>query len=128
MGYQGRGKMIRFEIPVLDVFLLSGALKCATNRHKIKDYADVMRIMNYRKLFESEAHKHSEEPPAPPANEYRKAMTEYINKSDFIKWIESTFCKPCKEKGDDRDGVCCRVCQYNDWIAYVDSFQGGNDY
>lgn len=60
--------------------------------------------------------------------EAKVAMTEYINKSDFIKWIESTFCKPCKEKGDDRDGVCCRVCQYNDWIAYVDSFQGGNDY
>ena len=62
------------------------------------------------------------------ANEYRKAMTGYINTSDFIKWIESTFCKPCKEKGDDREGVCCRVCQYEDWMAYVDSFQGCNEY
>ena len=86
MGYQGRGKMIRFEIPVLDVFLLSDALKCATNRHKIKDYADVMRIMNYRKLFESEAHKHSEEPPDPPKSDTT------ITRSSYAKWMHRTDC------------------------------------
>lgn len=92
MGYQGRGKMIRFEIPVLDAFLLSDALKCATNRHKIKDYADVMQIMNYSKFFESEALKHAEEPPAPPKSDTT------ITRPSCAKWIYRpgvTLCPNC---------------------------------
>lgn len=107
MGYQGRGKMIRFEIPVLDAFLLSDALKCATNRHKIKDYADVMRIMNYRKLFESEAHKHSEDPPDPPKSD--TALT--------TKEAEQAFEKAAKS-------IENLVVSF----ANLDNRTGGNDY
>lgn len=75
--------MIRFEIPVLDVFLLSDALRCATNRHKIKDYADVMRIMNYRKFLTDEALKHAEEPPAPP-----KSDTAFTTKESLLEELK----------------------------------------
>lgn len=68
MGYQVKGKMIRFEIPVPDAFLLSRALKCATSRKKIKDFAESQRVMSYSKFFAGEGLKHSEEPPAPKSD------------------------------------------------------------
>ena len=75
--------MIRFEIPVSDVFLLIDALGCATNRHKIKDYADVMRIMNYRKFLTDEAFKHAGEPPDPP-----KSDTTLTTKESFLEELK----------------------------------------
>lgn len=49
-------------------------------------------------------------------------MSKYICVEDFLKYIDDTICKGCREDGKDANGIVCRVCQIMDMLGYVEDF------
>ena len=49
-------------------------------------------------------------------------MSKYICVEDFLKYIDDTICKGCKEDGKDANGIVCRACQIMGMLGYVDDF------
>ena len=49
-------------------------------------------------------------------------MSKYICVEDFLKYIDDTICKGCREDGKDANGIVCRACQIMDMLGYVEDF------
>lgn len=49
-------------------------------------------------------------------------MSKYICVENFLKYIDDTICKGCREDGKDANGIVCRACQIMDMLDYVDDF------
>ena len=49
-------------------------------------------------------------------------MSKYICVENFLKYIDDTICKGCREDGKDANGIVCRACQIMDMLGYVDDF------
>ena len=47
-------------------------------------------------------------------------MTRYIDAELRIQDIQEEYCKPCKKRGDDYNGVVCRACWVGDCICIID--------
>lgn len=47
--------------------------------------------------------------------------TDCISRKTAIEAIEKAYCNPCKERGDDYNGVRCRVCNFDDAIGQIDA-------
>lgn len=48
-------------------------------------------------------------------------MSDLISRADAIEAIQNTYCKPCKERGDDYNEVRCRACEYDNAIIQIDA-------
>ena len=49
-------------------------------------------------------------------------MSRYIDADALIADMQERYCKSCKEKGEDYNGVGCRACMVDDAIDDVDGF------
>lgn len=47
--------------------------------------------------------------------------TDLISRQAAIEAIEKAYCNPCKERGDDYNGVRCRACNFDDAINQIDA-------
>ena len=61
----------------------------------------------------------------PPA-EYSKPLQttlndDLISREDAIEAIQTAYCIPCKELGNDYNGIRCRSCEFNDAMIEIDS-------
>ena len=43
----------------------------------------------------------------------------YIKREDAIEAIVNTYCKPCKEQGNDYNEAKCRACNFDDAILEI---------
>lgn len=50
-----------------------------------------------------------------------KTDGDLISRADAIEAIQNAYCKPCKERGDDHNGVRCRACEFDDAIIQIDA-------
>lgn len=50
-----------------------------------------------------------------------KTDGDLISRADAIEAIQTTYCKPCKKRGDDHNEVRCRVCNFDDAIIQIDA-------
>ena len=48
-------------------------------------------------------------------------MVEYIKREELLSHYDTSFCKPCKEKKDDYNGVRCSCCGIEDAIVVAES-------
>ena len=48
-------------------------------------------------------------------------MKDTIYRADAIEAIQNTYCKPCKERGDDHNEVVCRACNFDDAMGQIDA-------
>ena len=48
-------------------------------------------------------------------------MSDLIKREDAIKAIQTAYCTPCKERGDDYNEVRCRACEFDDAMIQIDS-------
>jgi hypothetical protein len=46
-------------------------------------------------------------------------MADYISREAFIASCEGRYCAPCKEQGEDANGVRCRACWVDDMLSEV---------
>ena len=46
-------------------------------------------------------------------------MSDYISRGTFIADCEGRYCSPCKEQGQDWNGVRCRACWVDDMLLEV---------
>lgn len=46
-------------------------------------------------------------------------MSDYISREAFIADCEGRYCAPCKEQGEDANGVICRACWVDDMLSEV---------
>lgn len=46
-------------------------------------------------------------------------MADYISRETFIADCEGRYCAPCKEQGEDANGVICRACWVDDMLSEV---------
>lgn len=46
-------------------------------------------------------------------------MADYINREAFIADCEGRYCAPCKERGEDSNGMKCRACWVDDVLGEV---------
>jgi len=49
-------------------------------------------------------------------------MSRWINADELIADIQERYCKPCKERKEDHNGVWCRACWIDDAMDIVDGF------
>ena len=49
-------------------------------------------------------------------------MSRYIDADALIADIQERYCKPCKERKEDYNGVWCRACWIDDAMDMVDGF------
>lgn len=48
-------------------------------------------------------------------------MSDLIKREDTIDAIQTAYCTPCKERGDDHNEVRCRACEFDDAMMQIDS-------
>lgn len=48
-------------------------------------------------------------------------MGDLIKREDAIEAIQTAYCTPCKERGDDYNEVRCRACEFDDAMMQIDS-------
>lgn len=46
-------------------------------------------------------------------------MSDLIYREDAIEAIQNTYCKPCKEQGNDYNEAKCRACNFDDAILEI---------
>ena len=46
-------------------------------------------------------------------------MSDLIKRENVIKAIVNTYCKPCKEQGNDYNEAKCRACNFDDAILEI---------
>lgn len=49
-------------------------------------------------------------------------MSRYIDADGLIADMQERYCKPCKERKEDYNGVRCRACWVGDAMDEVDGF------
>ena len=46
-------------------------------------------------------------------------MSDHVSREAFIADCEGRYCAPCKEQGEDANGVICRACWVDDMLSEV---------
>lgn len=46
-------------------------------------------------------------------------MSDYISRGEFAASCEGRYCAPCKEQGENANGVRCRACWVDDMLSEV---------
>lgn len=53
-------------------------------------------------------------------------MADYIDRDELLRHYDEYYCKPCREKGDDYNGVRCRACGTGDAIDTAENISAAD--